>query len=299
MANSLTAYTPELWARESLEILREAVVMPQLVRVDFSNDLAQAGDVVNTRRPAKMTSGDVDPVTGVTVQDVAADNVPVTLNQHKNTTFRIRDREATRSFVNLVTEFLDPAMLSLANTVDKSLLGLYTDLGTPLTATSVSHWKLLYGKARVALNKKMAPMATRYAVLSDDDEGLVSDLDILSKVNESGSSTQLREGSVGRYRGFDTFRSSNVDEIGSSGVRHNMFFHRNAFALVTRSLATAMGQTPGAIQRVAVDPDAGLSIRVTLSYNATLLATQVTCDILYGVKTLYTDLGVMIRCSLT
>ena len=56
MANTLTAFTPELWSRTSLDILREKVVMPKLVRVDFSTDLAQAGDTVNTRKPATMTT---------------------------------------------------------------------------------------------------------------------------------------------------------------------------------------------------------------------------------------------------
>jgi hypothetical protein len=69
-------------------------------------------------------------------------------------------------------------------------------------------------------------------------------------------------------------------------VRKNVAFHKDAFALVVRQLANATGITPGAVQKTAVDPDAGLSIRVTISYNPTLLSTQVTCDILYGVKTL-------------
>src|SRR6185369_14191094 len=89
MANTLTAYTPELWSRKSVAILREKIVMPGLVRRDFSVDLAQAGDTVNTRKPAKMTAADVNPVTGVAVQDVSATNIPITLNKHKHTTFLI------------------------------------------------------------------------------------------------------------------------------------------------------------------------------------------------------------------
>lgn len=297
MPNVITAYTPELWSRKSVMMLREKMVMSQLVRVDFAEDLRQYGDTVNTRKKATMTTNAVSTTTGVTVQDVTATNIQVTLNQHRDATFRISDREATRSFGNLVDEFLDPAMLAIANHVDTSLLGLYTDL-TTVTAISGSDldaaadWRNAPNTARTRLNAAKAPEAQRYLVLSDDDEGLLGNLDILSKVNESGTDRTLRNGEVGRLRGFDVFRATNVVSTGSPAVRHNVAFQRNCFALVVRPMATATGQTPGAIQTRASDPDAGLSVRITMSYNATLLSTQVTCDILYGVKTLDANLGV-------
>lgn len=287
MSNVLTAYTPEFWAMESLAILRERVVIPRLVRRDFTRELASAGDTVNTRKPRKMTAQTVDPVTGVSPQDAISDNVAVTLDQHKHVTFRISDVDASKSFRNLVEEFLDPAMLALANAVDTSLLGLYSDVTTTVAAASAGGWKGYFNDARTKLNVNLVPDADRFAILSDEDEGNVSNLDILNKVNEAGTSETLRNGMIGRLKGFDIFRSSNVIEVGSDPTeRMNIFFERNAFALVTRVLRTAAGVTPGAIQTVAVDPDGGLSLRMTMSYNATLLATQVTLDILYGVKTL-------------
>lgn len=297
MANVLTAYTPELWSRKSVALLREKIVMPQLVRVDFSPDLAQAGDTVNTRKPANLTASPVSTSTGVTVQDVSATNIQVTLNQHKDSSFRISDREAGRSFMNLVTEFLDPAMLAIANEVDTDLLGLYTDL-TTIPAISgaaldaAADWRNAPSTARTRLNAAKAPTNDRYLVLSDDDEGLLGNLDLLTKVNESGTDRTLRNGEVGRLRGFDVFRASNVISTGSPAVRHNIAFQRGCFAFVSRPMATATGMSPGAHQTNAIDPDAGLSVRITISYNAQLLTTQVTVDILYGVKTLDANLGV-------
>lgn len=297
MPNSISAYTPELWSRKSVDLLRQKIVMPQLVRVDFSEDLAQFGDTVNTRKKATMTASTVDTTTGVTVQDVSSTNIQVTLNQHKDASFRISDREATRSFMNLVDEYLDPAMLALANDVDTALLGLYTDLSvnTPINGTDLdaaADWRNAPNTARTRLNKAKCPSNDRFLILSDDDEGLLGNLDLLTQVNTSGTDRALRNGEVGRIKGLDTFRASNVIETTSPTTRHNMAFHRNCFALVMRPMATAAGISPGAVQNNAIDPDAGLSVRVTMSYNAQLLATQVTCDILYGVKTLDANLGV-------
>ena len=136
MANTLTALTPTIWSRKGVALLREKIVMPNLVRVDFSTDVAQFGDTVNTRKPAELSANNVNTITGVTVQNVSATNIPVTLDQHKDATFQISDREAGRSFVNLVDMFLDPAMLAIANQLDSDLLGLYTDISTEVTYTS-------------------------------------------------------------------------------------------------------------------------------------------------------------------
>lgn len=296
----INAYTPMLWSRKSVALLREKIIMPQLVRVDFSDDLAQAGDTVNTRKKSTLAANTVSTSTGVTVQDVSTTNIQVILNQHKDSTFRISDREATRSFMNLVDEFLDPAMLALANDVDTALLGLYTDLtaNTAISVSAAANWRADGNTARTRLNKAKAPDdGQRYLVLSDDDEGAMSNLDLLVKANESGSDRTLRTGEVGRYKNFGVFRASNVVETTSPTTRHNIAFHRNAFALVMRPMATAAGVSPGAVQTRATDPDAGLSVRVTMSYNATLLSTQVTCDILYGVKTLDANLGVKLDAS--
>lgn len=286
MANTLTALTPTIWSRKGVALLREKIVMPNLVRVDFSTDVAQFGDTVNTRKPAELSANNVNTITGVTVQNVSATNIPVTLDQHKDATFQISDREAGRSFVNLVDMFLDPAMLAIANQLDSDLLGLYTDISTEVTYTSAGAWQSLVNSARTKLNKNKCPDGPRRLVLSNDDEGQLTNLALLVQANTSGSQETLRNGGVGRFKGFDVYRASNVVSVGSPAVRKNLAFHPNAFALVTRVPATAAGVTPGALQSVGMDPDAGLAIRTTISYNATLLATQITVDIIYGMATL-------------
>lgn len=286
MPNSITAYDPTIWSKQGISILREKIVMPKLVRVDFQNDLAQMGDVVNTRKPGVMTASDVDDDNGITAQALSATNVPVTLNSHKHATFKIKDREASRSIANLMAEYMEPAMLAVSNVLDKSLLALYTDASRLISVASAGAWLDRANDARTQLNKNRAPETGRVLVLSDDDEGALGNLDIMRKANERGDPNGLREGYVGRAKGFETYRSSNVLGAGSPTTRHNLAFHRDAIALVTRVLATASGRTPGAEQQVAVDPDSGLSLRVTISYQHSVFSTMVSVDLLYGVKTL-------------
>lgn len=297
MANTITAFNPTIWSRKGVAILRAKIVMPKLVRTDFSTDVAQFGDTVNTRKPATLVANDVSTTTGVTVQDVSATNIAVTLNKHKDATFRVSDREAGRSFVNLVEQYLDPAMLALATQLDVDILSLYADVaaGNTVSFTSAGAWKNLVNSARTRLNKLKVPTEDRRLVLSDDDEGALTNLDLFVQANTRGSQDVQVNGMVGRFKGFDIFRATNVVSVGSPAVRKNLAFHKDAFALITRVPATAAGVTPGALQDVGIDPDAGLSIRTTISYNATLLSTQVTCDILYGVLTLDSNLFCLIN----
>jgi len=299
MANSLSAFVPEVWAREGIEILREKLVMAALVHRDFSNEVANFGDTVNTRKPGKFSANTKGATSDVTIQDVTATNVQVVLNQHKEVSFMIYDIEASKSFQALVDIYLDPAMLAIANAIDTALFGLYTDITTNITILSTDTWYDTAVNAKVQLNTQLAPRdERRHMVVSDTDEGAILKTDELVRWDATGvggeDSSPILTGKIGKLAGFMLYSGTNVPSVGSPAVRKNLAFHKNAFALVSRPLATAVDETPGAMQFVANDPDTGIALRVTMSYNATKLATQVTVDVLYGVKTLDANLAVRI-----
>jgi len=287
MANTLTAYTPELWAETNVQILREKIVLPNLVRRDFSADLAEAGDTVNTRRPAKLTTNNFTSAGQVTTQNLTAANIPVTLNQHKEVTFEVTDREASRSFKNIIEEFMDPSMLAISNDVDTAIASEYANFDVSATVASAAGWDAAIRAARTTLNNQLVPEDGRSLVLSNDDEGSLLADDKFVKVNESGDGGQaLRNGMVGRLYGFDIFRATNIQSVGSPVLRKNMAIHKNAIAMVIRPMATADSSTPGVNQAIGSDDEASLAVRMTMSYQHLYLKTLVTFDILYGIKTL-------------
>jgi hypothetical protein len=180
--------------------------------------------------------------------------------------------------------------------VDRDVLSLYADITPIYTAASAGGLKNAFNACRLKLNKQLAPEPGRVAVLSDDDEAGLSNLDMLMQVNTSGTTETLRNGQVGRYKGFDIFRCSNVIAVGSPPTRYNLLFHPDAFTLVVRVPDNATPDTPGANVSVATDPDAGIALRTTVSFNhLKSFATYVSCDILYGVKTLDSNLAVVLR----
>jgi hypothetical protein len=109
-ANDNDALIPELWAQESLAILEENMVMANLVHRDFSPLVASYGDVVNTRRPSEFSTKRKAQADSVVNQDAVSTNVQVPLNQHVYVTFTIKDEEASLSFKELISYYMEPAV---------------------------------------------------------------------------------------------------------------------------------------------------------------------------------------------
>ena len=70
----------------------------------------------------------------------------------------------------------------------------------------------------------------------------------------------------------------------------NLVFHQNAFAFVTRPLATPAG----AESYVVSDKAGGLSLRVVRQYDISTKKDMFSMDILYGYKTIYPELAVRV-----
>lgn len=218
--NDVDAFIPEVWAQESLMILENNMVLGNLVHRDFSDQIANFGDTVNTRKPSKFTmkrKGDSD---SVTVQDANATNVPVRLDQHLHTSFLIKDGQESKGFKSLVNEFLSPAILSIAEGVDQILaaqayqflpnavgsLGGTTNAGTLIAA-------------RDKMNQLLVPSQGRTIVMpSNMEAALLSDKDFVTADKVGDAGTALREGSLGRKYGFDLFMAQQQPSIATGNT---------------------------------------------------------------------------------
>jgi hypothetical protein len=218
-ANSLDAFIPEAWANESLMILENSLVIANLVHRDFSTQVQSFGDVVNTRRPATFTAARKTSTDNVTDQDATATNVAVPLDQHIHTTFVIRDEEMSKSFKDLVTEYLRPAVFSIAEMVDQVvMMQMYQHiansagkLGTALTKSTIVDLKELFDTNKV-------PMNQRNIVMPPAQWADLLNVDALTKVNEAGMSDALRSGLLGNLFGFNCFMSQIAPNVASGNT---------------------------------------------------------------------------------
>ena len=214
-ANDNDAFVPELWAHEGLAILEENMVAASLVHRDFSMEVANFGDVVNTRRPGVFkTKRRVDGDTIVS-QDAAATNVQVPLNQHFYISFTISDGEASKSFQDLVQIYLLPGMQGIARGVDRSILGqvhkFLPNVVGKLRGLTSANAKDTILEARETLNKNLAYPQGRNMVLAPGAETAMLQTELFIAAMQRGDGgAALREASLGRVLGFDTYMDQNT-----------------------------------------------------------------------------------------
>ena len=222
-ANSIDAFIPQLWSRESLAILQENMIASSLVNRDFEDMVAQFGETVNTRRPGELSTYRKTTTDDVTVQDVSATNVAVVLNQHPHTSFLIRDGEESKSFMDLTNIYLRPAMLSMARFLDQVVLGQFPQFINNskghLGAMTSSNARDYILDVRQKMNTNKAYVDGRNLIVGPSAETEMLKVDLFTSAEKVGDNgTALRNASLGRKLGFDIFMAQNMSTILDNGM---------------------------------------------------------------------------------
>lgn len=246
--NFVDPMVPEWWANESVAILEENMIMANLVHRDFEAVLMEAGEVVNTRKPGTFVAKRKANGDAVTKQAVTSTNIEVRLNQHFHVTFAITDREQAKSFKDLIATYLHPAVLALAQGIDKVLLSqaprfMRLDNKTAGTlGVGASVASIL--ATRQNLNDNKAPPQLRTMIESSKDETALLSLEIFINADKVGDDgTSLREASLGRRLGFNHYMCQNVcSVVGTSDVIITMLIN-NAAGYAAGSKAASATQT--------------------------------------------------------
>lgn len=299
MAGVSTVYPPEVWARESLILLQNMNVMANLVHRDFENEVASAGDVVNTRKPSKFTVGSLsNTVTAaMTVAKADATNVPITLDQHQYVAFAITSRDMATSIKNLIEEFMEPAMIPLATKIDADLLNKTNGLGAIAeVASDVTCASGVFEKVTLAgVQKKLLDNQVPFAPISgvsrislvlntQHHADLIVQPEVIAANTTGLNPPPIRTGFVASLFGMNVYVDQQVPTITTSTIGiQSVAFHKNAIALVTRPLES-VGSEFG--MRSAVVQKDGIGLRMGMSYSHLNQHWLVSMDILYGFKVL-------------
>lgn len=219
--NQLDPYVPEIWAAESLMVLYKNVVAVNLVHRDFENEIAEFGDIVNTRRPAKFATSRKTDSDEVTNQDAIATNVAVPLDQHHHVSFIIKDGQESKGMKNLVVTFLEPALQAIAQGMEEVVLGerynfLETTAGKLQTAPTIPDITEL----DEAMTDNLCPLTNRQCITSSATKADLIAIDTFHEADKVGDQgTALREGSLGRKLGFNWFMSQNAKAVTATDTR--------------------------------------------------------------------------------
>lgn len=207
MANTLI--TPTMIAREALIQLENNLVMAANVHREYTPDIVgkKIGDTIQIRRPVKF---DVTDGAVFTKQNVEEANTSIVLDKRKHVGWGFTTNDLTLTIEEYSERYIKPAMIGLANKIDRDLTSLYDDVfnwvGTP---GQVVNSFTDFSKAPQRLTEGAVPTANRKSVLAPEDHWALAGSQTGLFFDRIGQPA-YRQGSIGNIAGLSTFEDQNV-----------------------------------------------------------------------------------------
>ena len=256
-------------------ILRKNAVMASLVHRDYSNDfVAGVGDTITIRKPATFTVKDFVEANGIEVQDATENKQTVKMDKFYDVSFAVTSKDLTMNISDFSAQLLVPAMMAFRDKIDAELIKVAEG-----ATHKVTHADGLIAPAdviavRKLLNDGATPLSMRSLVVGTQAEADLLSSELFVSAEKVGGTEGLKEASLGRKFGFDTYVDQNVG-------KKSLAFHKNALALVTRPLALPQGNKESAI----VNYD-GFGLRVVKDYDINKKKDIISIDMVCGVSLL-------------
>jgi hypothetical protein len=226
----------KLVAADALPSLMGNLVMGNLVNRDFEPTLANSGDTVNVPIPPVLTANNLAQGGNVQTQNPNIGNAQIVLDSHVEASFQIPDITKVLAVPDLLSLYMQPALVAIAERIEGDLMGLYAQLsanapvgtaGAALTeaAIDLAETRLFEAKVPASQQKYLVVDSSAYSAMRQ-----IPRFSEYSSVGEAGLKT-IVEGSVGRIKDFFVFRSQFVKKTGTGRLRRTTW-HSQRMRLV-------------------------------------------------------------------
>lgn len=298
MANEITkslldSFIPTVAAATAMETLKERRGISRFVNVDFSDDVRAFGEAVKVGFLGDLGTADTKVDGSAYAYTGPADSdVTITLNQHKHKTVLITDLGRSLARPDVLQGYINEAIFSVLKDVDVSIATLGLSLSNTVDETSTHYDDIVGLRQTLVGNKAPVEGPFIYAVSATKYADLLKDDDINKVLNFGGNVAQTAN--LPQVAGMSIFETQLIQSGGSPVRKYNMAFHRDAFGLAVRPLPVD-GDGLGVKQGVYNDPETGLSLRLTMGYDASQGGMFARAEILYGVSIMRQGLAVALK----
>lgn len=211
MAN--TTLTADIIAKEALMILENNCVMGGLVHRGYEEEFSkkvngyEPGEVISIRRPADFTVRDG---AVAAVQDVVEGKTSFTVDKQKGVDFKFTSSDLTLQIGDLSERVIKPAMIQVANQIDRDLMSLYKYVPRHVTIPSGGIDSFAdFALAPALMDTCSLPQDNRSAVLSPGDTWKMLGSQTGLYIQEAAKGA-YREGRLGTIGNIETYMSQNV-----------------------------------------------------------------------------------------
>jgi hypothetical protein len=258
-------YTPAQAVQVAAKLAAEDAFLTALVSRNYENDLlggGKGGAPVAIKMPTTLIarSRDIDDVTSAIVLDEIKETTKtVNLDRaHDYSAVGLSEADLSLNLTDFAAQVLRPQTAAIVDSLEhKVALALAAVPETFIRTFDPENPVPYFTAIRKHLRDNGVPASGIQTVVGTEVYAALLDAKAITDASESGSTEALREGGVGRIRGFNIVESTRIDE------NEVLAFHRDAVTLVTRAPVVPQGAPFGAM--VA---DSGFQLRYLRDYDA-------------------------------
>lgn len=209
---SNTTLTADIIAKEAVMILENNCVMAKRVHRGYEEEFAkkingyEVGETISIRRPADFTVRDG---AVAAAQDVVEGKTTFTVDKQKGVDFKFTSQDLTLQIGDLSERVMKPALIQLAEQVDRDLMALYKYVPNHVTIPSGGINSYAdFALAAERMDLTAIPADGRSAVLSPTDTWALLGSQTALFMNGPASDA-YRNAELGRIGNIDTYMSQN------------------------------------------------------------------------------------------
>lgn len=290
MPNTFTPTTnalaiPTVIAQEVIRKLPGYMNLARTVAKD--SDFEQAfsyGDTLRITKTGTLTALQKTPGTAITLQNPNLTNVDVVLNQHWYVAFLQEDITKMLQKPQLQEAYANDAAIALAEKIEGVILALHPSMtnSDKFDASSATTIDASLRRIRSFFARQKVPQAEqKFAYLDTSIIDAMLGVDKYTLLQNVGSERPITEGAIRRIYGIDVFESQLIPTTGSPVAYHSVAYTRGGICLAVRPMALD-GNGRGARQAYFNDPNTGVSLRMTESYDTDNFGVKMSMDVLFG-----------------
>jgi hypothetical protein len=285
VANSPHTFTAAQAAQVAVALASEDAFLSALVNRNYENDLLGGGGkgrTVNVRIPAALIARErgIDEIDAAIVMDTITEStVPVTLGTHAYSAVPLSEGDMTLNITDFSRQVLGPQVAAVVDFCEEEVASVIRGISEWNDPTAPDYDPANPVKTLTAIRKKLrdngVPQTGLNLVVGTRIYADLLEANAITDASASGSTAALRDGNVGRVRGFNVVESTRVDEDDI------VAFHKDAITLAVRAPIVPAGASFG--QTVN---EKGFSLRYLRDYDATKTVDRSLVSTFVGAATL-------------
>jgi len=265
-------FRPNIWSKEVLMHVKSNLVLLPLIK-HYDADVKSSGQTVEIPNVSTITASLKAQNTVVTLNYNTETKTTITINRHYESSFLVEDILAAQSNYETRSDYTQAAAYAIAEKVDNDIARTMTSAFTGYGAfgTALNDNLILIVNRYLSENK--APRTDRSIVVHPKGEAEMLAIDKYVRYDALGTGDAIKNGKLGTIYGSTVYMSQNLVYLDTATDEYSsLFFHKEAAAIAMQVMPRTQSQ-----------------------YKQEHLGWLVTVDVLYGVTTLRSGFGFVLK----